>query len=284
MACGKPTLSWLAVRYIDSMVESRQPSLESLFQQAVEFGLSFVELHYSMLPAYDRKTLNAVCDLLSRYGIGVSQLTCAPDFVHPDESVRLKELEQMKTMVEVARVIGARGVRVTAGCLHEGVSVADGINWAVECINRLLDFSEPRGIKLGLENHYKDRLWKKVDFAFQPAVFLELFHRLEETPIGINFDASNPLMVGEDPLTILREVKHKVWHMHASDRVVGSYQHTVVGEGDVNYDAIMAELASIGYYGFISLEDGNPIGDEGTRRSLSFLRRKIEEHFGEPPN
>ncbi|MCS7253036.1 MAG: sugar phosphate isomerase/epimerase [Armatimonadota bacterium] len=278
--CGKPTLSWIAVRYIDSMAERHEPSLEELFRKAVEFGLSFVELHHCMLPSYDRKMLNAVCGLLSQYGLGVSQLTCAPDFTHPDERFRENELEHMKTMVEVARVLGASGVRVTVGCAHEGVSLQQGVEWATRYILRLLDFAEPRGIKLGLENHYKDRLWKDVDFAFHPDVFLEVFHRLEDTPVGVNFDASNPLMVGEDPLRILREVKHKVWHMHASDRRVGEYQHTVVGEGDVNYDAIMSELSSIVYCGFISLEDGNPFGDDGTRRSLAFLRRKIEEHFG----
>lgn len=280
MGYGKPILSWIAVRLIDSMADYGEPSIEELFRKAVGFGLSFVELHHSMLPAFDRRTLNNIRGLLSRYGIGISQLTCAPDFTHPDEDFREQELERMKTMVEVARVLGAAGVRVTVGCAHEGVGIDEGINWAAECILRLLEFSEPRGIKLALENHYKDRRWSNVDFAFRPEVFLEVFRRLENTPIGINFDASNSLMVGEDPLHILREVKHKVWHMHASDRKSGSYQHTVVGEGDVNYDAIMAELASIGYCGFISLEDGNPIGDEGTLRSLSFLRRKIEEHFG----
>lgn len=279
MSGGKPTLSWIAVRYIDSMAERNEPSLEELFRKAVDFGLSFIELHHSMLPSYDRKTLNSICDLLSRNGLGISQLTCAPDFTHPDKHCRESELEYMKTMVEVARVLGATGVRVTVGCAHEGVELEQGIKWATECILRLLDFSEPRGIKLGLENHYKDRRWSSVDFAFHPDVFLEVFHRLEDTPIGVNFDASNPLMVGEDPLRILREVKHKVWHMHASDRRIGEYQHTVVGEGDVDYDAIMSELSSIVYCGFISLEDGNPFGDEGTRRSLDFLRRKIDEHF-----
>ncbi|HID05664.1 MAG TPA: sugar phosphate isomerase/epimerase [Armatimonadetes bacterium] len=262
------------------MAERGKPSLADLLAQARDFGLAFVELHYSILPAYNRRALNSVCKLLSRYELSISQLTCAPDFTHPDADQRMHELEEMKTLVQVARVLGACGVRITAGCAHEGVSREQGIQWAVDGIKRLLDFAEPRGIKLGLENHYKDRRWEHPDFAFQPDIFLAIFHRLEDTPVGVNFDAANSLMVGEDPLRILREVKHKVWHMHASDRKVGMYQHTVVGEGDVDYDAIFTELASINYCGFISLEDGSPFGDEGTRRSLTFLRQKIAQYYG----
>ena len=42
--------------------------------------------------------------------------------------------------------------------------------------------------------------------------------------------------------------------MHASDRFPGKYDHSVIGEGSVNFDPIFACLADIGYHGFISLD------------------------------
>jgi sugar phosphate isomerase/epimerase len=67
--------------------------------------------------------------------------------------------------------------------------------------------------------------------------------------------------------------------MHASDRFPGEYRHSVVGEGAVDFDSIFRCLAAIGYDGFISLEDGNPEGDEGTGRGLRFLRRMVVKHW-----
>ena len=55
----------------------------------------------------------------------------------------------------------------------------------------------------------------------------------------------------------------------------------LIGEGSVDYDPIFACLASIGYDGYISLEDNNPEGHAGTVRAAAFVRRKILEHWGE---
>ena len=62
-------------------------------------------------------------------------------------------------------------------------------------------------------------------------------------------------------MDVLRVVRHKVWHMHASDRLPGQYAHSVIGEGSVKFDPIFASLAEIGYAGYVSLEDNNPEGD-----------------------
>jgi sugar phosphate isomerase/epimerase len=150
----------------------------------------------------------------------------------------------------------------------------------VQNLSRLGDCAEARGVKLGFENHYRDKRWTTNDFCFHTAEFLDVFEGLRDTAVGVNFDASNQLMTGEDPVRVLEVVKHKVWHMHASDRRPGEYTHTVVGEGAVDFDAIFGVLAGIGYAGFVSLEDGQTEGADGTVRSLRFVRRKIAEHWG----
>ena len=69
-------------------------------------------------------------------------------------------------------------------------------------------------------------------------------------------------------------------HSHASDRFPGKYDHSVIGEGSVDFDQIFACLACIGYDGYISLEDNNPEGHSGTGRAVAFIRRKVAEHWG----
>ena len=113
---------------------------------------------------------------------------------------------------------------------------------------------------------------------------------------GVNYDPSNTLLAGEDPLELLSRVKHRVVTMHASDRylkhgtledlsreegVTGYAErlaHGEIGRGMNDYDAIFSTLNSSGFDGWISIEDGVD-GPEQLERSVAFLRRKMTEHF-----
>src|ERR1051326_3528019 len=98
-----PPLSWNPVRYINSMIDEGRPTLEELFLQARELGLEYVELHHALLPSRRPEDAEAVRRLLDRYGLGLSMLTCAPDFTHPDPAVREAQLAEMHENIELAR-------------------------------------------------------------------------------------------------------------------------------------------------------------------------------------
>jgi sugar phosphate isomerase/epimerase len=274
-----PTVSWNPLRYVNSMIDEGRPSLEEVCDEARDLGVDRVEFHYGVIPSHALEDMAGTRRVLERYGLRMSQWTCAPDFTHPDPAERERALAEMKHEVEVARVLGAAGCRVTAGCRHEGVTEEQGIAWAAENLLELARYAEPRRMRLGFENHYKDRRWQFEDFAFRKRTFLAIFQRVRHSWVGVNFDASNQLMCHEDPMEVLEIVKEKVWHMHASDRFPGQYAHSVIGEGSVNFDPIFACLAGIGYTGYVSLEDNNPEGHDGTVRAVAFIRRKLEEHF-----
>ena len=100
----------------------------------------------------------------------------------------------------------------------------------------------------------------------------------------------------EEPLEILDRVKHRVVTMHASDRYLkhGTLEdlateegvmgyasrlaHGEIGQGMNDYDAIFSTLKSVGFDGWISIEDGEE-GIEQLERSVNFLRGKMAVHF-----
>ena len=112
----------------------------------------------------------------------------------------------------------------------------------------------------------------------------------------MNYDPSNTILAGEDPLELLRRVKHHVVTMHASDRFLKSgtiedlrkeedsvgyakrLSHGEIGKGLNDYDAIFSTLAGVGFDGWISIEDGVE-GVDQLKRSVEFLRRKIAQHW-----
>src|SRR5690606_26522154 len=135
-----------------------------------------------------------------------------------------------------------------------------------------LPHAQSHGITLVLENHYKDNYWQYPEFAQHADVFCELVERIDAPNFGVNYDPSNALLAGEDPLCLLRRVKHRVRTMHASDRYLAEgtledlrreedsvgyarrLRHGAIGRGMNNYDAIFSELASASFDGWISIE------------------------------
>jgi sugar phosphate isomerase/epimerase len=127
-------------------------------------------------------------------------------------------------------------------------------------------------------------------------VFVEIVDQINSPWFGVNFDPSNTILAGEDPLVLLERVKHRVVSMHASDRYLkhgtladlrkeessvgyaSRLSHGVIGRGMNDYDKIFATLASVGFDSWISIEDGVDGMDE-LRESVHFLRAKIDQHF-----
>jgi sugar phosphate isomerase/epimerase len=85
-------------------------------------------------------------------------------------------------------------------------------------IREAVAYAADRGIILNIENHYKDGYWEYPEFALRSEIFLEIIDQIDSPFLGINFDPSNAIVAGEDPIALLERIKERVVTMHASDR------------------------------------------------------------------
>src|SRR5512137_26440 len=145
-------------------------------------------------------------------------LCVSPDFTHPDREFRSAQVEQHKKAIDLAAELGAACCRVLSGQRRPGVSRADGVRWVVESIRQLLPCAEAKGVVLSMENHYKDGFWEFPEFAQKADVFLEIVEQIDSPWFGVQYDPSNAVVAGDDPVGLLERVKHRVRSMHASDR------------------------------------------------------------------
>jgi sugar phosphate isomerase/epimerase len=169
----------------------------------------------------------------------------------------------------------------------------------VDAITQLIPIAKELDIVLGMENHYKDGAWRYPEFAQKRDVFLRIVNAIPEREhFGVQYDPSNAIVAGDDPIQLLRDVKERVVSMHASDRYLAegttldelkqtdgtlgyspNLRHGVTGKGLNDYDEIFRILKSVNYDRWISIEDGMN-GMEEMRESLEFLHRKRAEYFG----
>ncbi len=265
--------SAVPVIFFKSIVLERTMKLEEWFPLAASLELDGTEIHDRMLESFEPAYLDHIGQELARYDLQVSQLVGAADFTHPDPDVRTYELGVTKRNIDAAARLDATCVRVTAGQAHPGVSRKQGVAWAAEGLRAAVEHAETRGVWVAYEDHYKDYFWERPDFSQRGEIFLEIVDRLRDTPLKINFDFGNPVMIGEDPLALLRQVVDRVVHVHCSDRFKGEYPHRIAGEGAVDFPAGFRILREAGYDGWLSSEYNGTEGMEGLRRSLEYLRR-----------
>jgi sugar phosphate isomerase/epimerase len=58
-----------------------------------------------------------------------------------------------------------------------------------------------------MENHYKDSYWRYPEFAQKMDIFTAIIEQIDSPWFGINYDPSNTLLAGEDPLKNARTCK-----------------------------------------------------------------------------
>ncbi|MFB5189800.1 sugar phosphate isomerase/epimerase family protein [Alicyclobacillus fastidiosus] len=293
-----PRIAVFPKAYMEAL-SNGEMELTDWIEKAATLGADGIEMYPLFLRQFDESYLKAVADKVTENRMTIPMMCSSPDFTHPDPAFRAKQIIQMKRMIDVMAYIGPedfRSCRVLSGQRRKEVSRAEGIRFTIEAIRELLPYAEEKRVHLVMENHYKDGFWVYPEFAQFMDVFLEIIAEISSPWFGINYDPSNALVAGEDPLALLEQVSSRVVTMHASDRYLkdgfswdalkqhetagysDALAHGVIGQGMNDYDAIFKQLASVNFDGWISVEDGLNGLDE-MRLSVTFLRQFIDKYF-----
>lgn len=293
-----PRLAAFPKCFLDAILIQKSMTLFEWIEKAGLLGLDGLEMYYPFFEGESEQYTDDVRERCDRTGLTIPMLCFSPDFTHPDQRIRRAELQKQKQAIDLTVKLGGKFCRTLSGQNRPGLDYQDAIHWCVEMIRESVDYAAERGITLNIENHYKDGSWEYPEFALRSEVLLEIVDQIDSPFLGINFDPSNALVAGEDPLELLEKIKSRVVTMHASDRYLkggnladlrkmekdplygyaGLIQHGVIGEGLNNYDAIFTILNGAGFDGWVSIEDGMN-GMEELHKSVEFLRGKFLQHF-----
>ena len=288
--------------YLDRIAGDRSMSVFDWIETARSLDADGLEMYEGFFTSLDDAHIDRVGGAIAEAGFAMPMLCASPDFTNPDADARRRAVDREAELVRVTRRLGGpRSVcRVLSGQRYPEVSREQGLAWVVECVERVLPVARECDVILGLENHYKDGFWAYPEFAQKQDVFLELLAAVpDRTHFGVQYDPSNAIVAGDDPLALLDAVADRVVSMHASDRYLAEgatldalrqsdgtlgyspdLRHGVTGKGLNDYHAIFRTLAAHGYQGWVSIEDGMNGLDE-MAESLAFLRAMGAAYFPE---
>ncbi len=281
-------------------ISNGEISVFDWIRMAKQLDADGLEMYSGFLTSLETGYLDTVGEAIASAGFAMPMLCCSPDFTAPDPDKRRREIEREAEMIAVTRRLGGpRAVcRILSGQRYPELAWEQGRDWVLDAIHELLPVAKEHDIVLGMENHYKDGFWQFPEFAQKMNRFVEIVRSVNDrTHFGVQYDPSNAIVAGDDPIQLLEAVADRVVSMHASDRYLApgvtldsliesedtpgyssSLLHGVTGKGLNDYDMIFQILARESYSGWVSIEDGMHGMDE-MAESLAFLREMSARYF-----
>jgi sugar phosphate isomerase/epimerase len=293
---SRPRISVFPKCYFDQLCRGEMDYLQWI-RSAASLGAEGIEHYDGFFRSFASADVRPVLEAMAETRQVSSMLCFSPDFTHDDAGERARQIERQRTAIDLAVTLGTRYCRTLSGQKRPGLTRQEGIARTIDGLLRSIDYAERRGVVLCLENHYKDGTWRYPEFAQAEEIFLEILDRVDSPCLGVQYDPSNALVGGYDPVRFLARVIPRVVTMHASDRYVtggatleelreadgtigysSQLKHGETGKGLIDYDAIFRILADAKFDGWISVEDGMN-GLEELARSVAFLEKKRAEYF-----
>jgi sugar phosphate isomerase/epimerase len=296
MAASRPRVSVFPKCYFDLLCRGGLDYVQWI-RSAAALGAEGIEHYDGFFRSFEAADVDPVVEAMAETGQVTSMLCFSPDFTHDEPDERARQVERQRRAIDLAVTLGTKYCRTLSGQKRPGLTRQEGIARTVDGLLRSIEYAERRDVVLCLENHYKDGTWRYPEFAQPEDIFLEILERVDSPYLGVQYDPSNALVGGYDPVRFLTRVLPRVVTMHASDRYVAEgatldelrqadgmlgysdqLKHGEIGKGLIDYDAIFRLLADATFTGWISVEDGMN-GLEEIQRSVEFLKRMRADHF-----
>lgn len=289
--------------------------LAGLGAQTVEIGAGAYagEAHcpVDQLLASDRKT-KAFLDAITSRGLAISALSCHGNPLHPDRKTAAAHDKAFRKGVRLARRLGVEVVNTFSGCPgdHAGAKLPNWVTcaWPPDYLKILewqwkervlpywvetVKFAREQGLsKIALEMH-------PGFVVYNPETLLKL-RDAAGPEIGANFDPSHLFWQGIDPCAAVRALRDAVYHVHAKDASVQTWNSLTNGVLDTKHYSdelhrswifrtvgygnpekfwrdFVSALRMIGYDGALSMEheDSLMTAREGLEKGVKFLRDLI---------
>ena len=216
--------------------------------------------------------VNAIHDLLSRYGVTISGLGYYPNVLSPNEGEAQTCLEHLKRVITAAPKLGVHVVNTFIG-RDWTKSVED--NWPrfLSVWSDVIRLADDSNVKVGIENcpmlFSADEWPGGKNLGTSPAIWRRMFEDIPSPNFGLNYDPSHMIWQHMDYVQPIRDFASRFVHVHAKDvrldphrlNNVGilahpSEYHTpkLPGLGDVNWGKFFSALTDAGYRGPVCVE------------------------------
>ncbi len=240
-------------------------------------------------PEYRKQEAERINGLLRRHGLSISALAV----YHAIPSEIERRAGAYETFIRFAGDLGVDCLTSLTRC-EPTKELGENLDDWESVFSVVAPMAEEAGVKIGFEN------WPGLrgnfppvgttNFAFHPAVWEQMFERVDSPNLGLEFDPSHLVWQGIDWAAQIERWADRIHHVHAKDTEIfeerleeggffsgGWWRYRLPGYGRVDWHKFTSLLKENGYEGAICLEheDGVFLGErrtEGLRKAHDYLR------------
>lgn len=229
-------------------------------------GLYTCQIHCHNADGFTDENAKLIREHADKFGVEITALWCGAalgfgpcDWGHFDGpstngivpiAYRQIRVEVLKKCANFAKAMGVTDVIYHCGFIPEHPATTE-FNSFVACMKNLAGYYKTLGINFLFETGQET-----------PLTLLRVIKFVGTGNLGINLDPSNLVTDGKaNPVDALKTFGKYVRGVHAKDGTIPTdedYMHgghqTRIGEGDVDFPALVAKLKEIGYDGALTIE------------------------------
>jgi L-ribulose-5-phosphate 3-epimerase len=192
-------------------------------------------------------------------------------FSDPDPEVLARAHAGMRTALQDARAYGAETVLLVPAVVNRDVSYEDAYRRSQAEIRKLVPLAEELEVTIAIENVWNHFLLSPLEFA----AYVDSF---ESPQVGAYFDIGNIVNYGW-PEQWIRTLGSRIRKLHVKEfsrekrdqEGLRAGFRVEIGEGSIEWDAVMDALREVGYDGWATAEVS---GGDGER--LREIRERME--------
>ena len=227
-------------------------NLDEMLQTAKNYGYEGIEPRigeghkHGIEPGLNQSRLDDIKRRAEKSGVEICCLAAPCYFSNPGAAP--ENIELAKQVLDLARGINCRAVRVFGGAIPEGADREIAAESIVHSLASLSEYAAERGAVVCMETH---------DDWSDPAHVADIMMRINSPSIAVNWDIMHPVLwAGCSIEESFRALAPWIRHVHAHDGI-NDQGHAVfkhIGTGCVDHKAAVGLLKNMGYNGFISGE------------------------------
>ncbi|TPK73607.1 sugar phosphate isomerase/epimerase [Mesorhizobium sp. B2-4-15] len=182
-------------------------------------------------------------------GLGIPAVSSNFYFFAKDDAERLRGLDYVTRMLDRVKVMDVDYVHLCSSKPYPGKSEDEMFDIFIETWREILRQAEARGISVGLESC-------APHMYPQTARYEQLIEELAPQKLYVNFDPSHFVAIGEDPAKAVERLADSIRHVHIKDAKgrFPNFSFPPLGEGEVDFPALISALSKIGYDGAMTIE------------------------------
>jgi L-ribulose-5-phosphate 3-epimerase len=236
---------------------AKERPLPEAFRIAKEAGFEGVEVAIAddgpITPASTQADCDRIRSEADAAGVRLVALASGMGGLYPvtssDPAMQRKGIEVATNSLRVARQLGLDALLFVPGGVSAGIPYDLAYERTLTAAKELAVVAEENQVHLGLEN-----VWNK--FLLSPLEMRDFLDKVNSPFVGAYFDVGNVIIHGF-PEQWIRILGNRIRKIHFKDfkRSVGTTAGFCdLGDGDVNWPAVLAALKETGYDGPVTAE------------------------------